>query len=187
MRYLAVFKTEGAIWKELEAKSVECQRHSVLLETLPGNGDELRFIGRHWLKNSWDKGLSRPTLKLQEAILKSPARLHLASCLCGSVPFCQEDDLEKCWNGQSWCGDWLNGTNRQWWNLACGKSLIGIKFSIAARGLVFKGQGGRGSFFLSLRRSLNSEQPGAVVAVSLKMSLYSHHCLKKGAQVNDQG
>lgn len=51
----------------------------------------------------------------------------------------------------------------------------------------FKGQGGRGSFFLSLHGSLNSEEPRAVVAVSLKMSLYSHHCLKKGAQVNDQG
>lgn len=51
----------------------------------------------------------------------------------------------------------------------------------------FKVQRGKGSFFLSLQGSLNSEkEPRVVIAVSLKMSLYSHHYLKKGAQVDDQ-
>lgn len=57
MKYLARFKTEGAEWKELKAKSVGCQRHSVLLQILPGNRDGLHFSRRHWLKSAWDKGL----------------------------------------------------------------------------------------------------------------------------------
>lgn len=56
-KYLARFKTEGAEWKELKAKSVGCQRHSVLLQILPGNRDGLHFSRRHWLKSAWDKGL----------------------------------------------------------------------------------------------------------------------------------
>lgn len=56
MRYLATFKTEGAEWKELTAKSVECQRHSVLLEILPGNRDQLNFSWKHCWKTHGTKG-----------------------------------------------------------------------------------------------------------------------------------